>query len=214
MRAPAGWCRWKANRRAFLQPCADGSPRGFRFVESPVSTGGPALPPQRPLGRFGAPAAWAGIVCGGGGSGYPTTDGNSAEPVSGACVGQLLPSTRGSARDGVGSDGTLVFGAAKLNAAVMSPVTDLRQAERFGTSAPKRVSRKRSVEVWSKVSEQTKPPREKGETTSIGTRKPRPIGPRIPFASSGSVPTVRYSPGVPGGATGGGTWSKKPPFSS
>ena len=104
--------------------------------------------------------------------------------------------------------------SAKLNACVMSPVCARRQALRFGTSAPKRRSRKRSSDVWSKVFEHTSPPRENGETTSIGTRKPRPIGPRMPPAMLGSGSTVRYSPGVPGGGTGGGTWSKKPPFSS
>ena len=36
---------------------------------------------------------------------------------------------------------------------VMSPVTDLRHGERFGTSTPKSVSKNRRVEVWSKVSE-------------------------------------------------------------
>ena len=41
-----------------------------------------------------------------------------------------------------------------------------------------------------------------------------PIGPRIPPASEGRGETVRYSPGVPAGAVGGGTWSKKPSFSS
>ena len=35
-----------------------------------------------------------------------------------------------------------------------------------------------------------------------------------PRRVEGSGFTVRYSPGVPAGATGGGTWSKKPPFSS
>src|SRR5919201_4889945 len=64
------------------------------------------------------------------------------------------------------------------------------------------------------MSEDARPPRENGETTIIGTRKPRPIGPRIPSASGGSEEIVRYSPGVPGGGVGGGTWSKKPPFSS
>ena len=47
-----------------------------------------------------------------------------------------------------------------------------------------------------------------------GTRKPSPTGPTMPTAVDGSGFTVRYSPGVPGGGTGGGTWSKKPPFSS
>src|SRR2546421_8009875 len=64
------------------------------------------------------------------------------------------------------------------NALVRSPVTDRRHALRLGTATRKRRSRKRSVEVWSKRSEQTKPPRLNGDTTIIGTRKPRPIGPR------------------------------------
>src|SRR5437764_4927954 len=34
-----------------------------------------------------------------------------------------------------------------------------------------------------------------------------------PSPPTGGV-LVRYSPAVPGGATGGGTWSKKPPLSS
>src|SRR3984893_4066812 len=48
---------------------------------------------------------------------------------------------------------------------------------------------------------------------SIGTRKPRPMGP-LP-ATDGSVTAgMMYSPGVPAGAGGGATWSKNPPFSS
>src|SRR5262249_36199920 len=89
-----------------------------------------------------------------------------------------------------------------------------RQTLRFGTSTPKRVSRKRRSDVWSNVSEQTKPPREYGETRRSGTRKPSPIGPATPAASPGSGFTLSHSPGVPFGATGGGRWSKKPPFSS
>jgi hypothetical protein len=55
---------------------------------------------------------------------------------------------RGSARDGLGSDDTEGSpGASKLNACVMSTVADLRQALRFGTSGPKRLTRKRSNEV-------------------------------------------------------------------
>src|SRR5487761_205891 len=53
---------------------------------------------------------------------------------------------------------------------------------------------------------------------SIGTRKPRPIGPRMgglpTTVGSGTAGAVTYSPGVPGGAVTGGTWSKNPPFSS
>jgi hypothetical protein len=35
----------------------------------------------------------------------------------------------------------------------------------LGTSTPKRVSRNRSIDVWSNVWEQTQPPRLKGDTT-------------------------------------------------
>src|SRR5205814_7667794 len=79
---------------------------------------------------------------------------------------------------------------------------------------PKRDSMNRRVDVRSNTPELTNPPRANGETTSVGTRKPSPIGPAMPSAASGSGLTVRYSPGVPGGAVGGGTWSKNPPFSS
>jgi hypothetical protein len=48
--------------------------------------------------------------------------------------------------------------------------------------------------------------------TSIGTRKPNPIGPEMGglpmMAGSGTAGTVTNSPGVPGGATAGATWSK------
>src|SRR6202451_4549220 len=50
---------------------------------------------------------------------------------------------------------------------------------------------------------------------------PRPSGPVMPSPSddqSGSSTlfgdAVRYSPGVPAGGVGGGTWSNQPPFSS
>src|ERR1700730_12130470 len=133
---------------------------------------------------------------------------------AGAFVGQSLHSTRGSASDGTGTAGTDAFGAAKLKAAVRSPTAERRHALRFGTSAPKRRSTRRSVEVRSNTLEETKPPRLKGETTSIGTRKPSRTGPRTPSPGDGSVGPVTYSPAVPPGAVGGGTWSKKPPFSS
>ncbi len=97
---------------------------------------------------------------------------------------------------------------------VRSLVVPRRQAEMLGAVTPNRASRNRSWEVWSKVSWQTQPPTLNGETTSIGTRKPRPIGPATPLASLGRGLPVRYSPAVPGGATGGATWSKKPSFSS
>src|SRR5439155_8335732 len=126
-------------------------------------------------------------------------------PVSAACVGQLLSTMRGSVREAPGSDGTDGLGpTAKLNAAVRSPVCSRRHLLKFGTLGPKRRSRKRSVEVWSNLLWHTRPPRENGEITSIGTRKPSPIGPLKPPASSESF--TSSSPGVPGGAVGGGTW--------
>ena len=94
-------------------------------------------------------------------------------------------------------------GSPKPNAAVRSAVVLRRHGVRFGTSTPKRASISRSVEVWSNVSPQTKPPRENGEITKHGTRKPKPMG-----------TPLTYSPAVPGGAVGGTTWSKRPSFSS
>src|SRR5881398_549338 len=108
-----------------------------------------------------------------------------------------------------GNDGTVSSGAAKLSALVRSPTTPRRHADRFGTSAPNRVSRKRSSDVRSKRSDATKPPRLKGEITSSGTRNPSPIGPEtggFPITlGSGTGAAVTYSPGVPGGAVSGGT---------
>ncbi len=46
-----------------------------------------------------------------------------------------------------GNEGMDVSGLVKLKALVMSPTVERRHAERFGTSAPKRVSRKRSIDV-------------------------------------------------------------------
>ncbi len=97
---------------------------------------------------------------------------------------------------------------------VRSPAVLRRQAEILGAFTPKRSSKKRSCDVWSKTCEATCPPRLNGESTSIGTRNPMPTGPAKPSASLGSGETVTYSPGVPCGATGGGTWSKNPSFSS
>ena len=107
----------------------------------------------------------------------------------------------------------------QLKAAVEAgATTPERQAEMFVQLMPKRSSRSWIWEVWSKRSEFTYPPRLNGETTSSGTRKPSPMGPDTPP----SVPPaplrlgvpVTNSPAVPAGATGGGTWSKNPPFSS
>ncbi len=53
-----------------------------------------------------------------------------------------------------GSAGTAVTGAAvRLRAPVKSPVTDRRQAVRFGTVTPNLVSIRRSTDVWSRVPE-------------------------------------------------------------
>ena len=129
--------------------------------------------------------------------------------MSTACSATLV-----SPSEVAGSEGTEVLGGlARARALVRSPVTLRRQADRLGTSTPNSVSISRSVEVWSKVCEATYPPRLNGEMTRAGVRKPRPIGPAMPDAAAGSVP-VRYSPAVPAGAVGGGTWSKNPPFSS
>src|SRR4051812_9813882 len=106
-----------------------------------------------------------------------------------------------------GSCGTERSAAAKWNPEVRSPTVARRHALRLGTSAPNRASRNRRIEVWSKRSEDTKPPRLNGEITSIGTRKPSPIGPvtgGLPIAvESGAVGALMYSPGVPAGAVGG-----------
>src|SRR5215469_3822913 len=119
---------------------------------------------------------------------------------------------------GVGRLGIDVSGVLKFSAVVKSPTVARRHALKFGTSAPNRVSKNRSSEVWSNKSELTNPPRPKGERMSIGTRKPSPIGPVIAglptTVGSGTAGRVTYSPGVPGGAVVGGTWSKNPPFSS
>src|ERR1022692_3900655 len=100
------------------------------------------------------------------------------------------------------------------NVEVRSPTVRRRQSEMEVARITKRSSRNRTWDVWSKTSDDTLPPRLNGETTSIGTRKPSPSGPATPLAVAGNGLTVTYSPGVPAGATGGGTWSKKPSFSS
>src|SRR3954452_13530204 len=137
----------------------------------------------------------------------------SSISLAGALVGQLLIVIRGSAGDGEGRFGSDPSGV-MFSVIVTSPVIARRHLVRLGPSAPKRVSMKRSVEVWSNTSDETRPPRANGETTIVGTRKPSPIGPRIPSASGGSEEIVKNSPSVPGGGVGGGTWSKKPPCSS
>src|SRR5256885_14258515 len=108
-----------------------------------------------------------------------------------------------------GSPGIVRSGAAKFKALVRSPRLARRHALRFGTSTAKRVSRNRRMDVWSNRSEDTKPPRLNGEITSMGTRKPSPMGPLtagLPITeASGTGGAVMYSPSVPGGAVSGGT---------
>src|ERR1700757_708435 len=82
----------------------------------------------------------------------------------------------GSVEGRFGVDGSVFL---KLSALVRSPTVARRHALRLGTSAPKRVSRNRNMEVWSNKSEDTNPPRLNGEMSSVGTRKPSPIGPLI-----------------------------------
>ena len=90
----------------------------------------------------------------------------------------------------LGSAGTESDALSKSNAEVRSPQTARRHGVMLGSSTPNRASMKRISEVWSNVSEQTQPPVLHGETTSSGTRTPRPYGPTTP-----SEP-----PGVPGRA--------------
>src|SRR4029077_6620784 len=52
---------------------------------------------------------------------------------------------------GFGIFGMEVSTCAKLNALVRSPQVSRRHCDRFGTAVPKRVSRKRNIDVWSKV---------------------------------------------------------------
>jgi hypothetical protein len=82
----------------------------------------------------------------------------------------------------------------------------------FMQVTPVNFSRNRSTEVWSNGVEQTNPPVVQGETMMHGTRKPGPTG-RSPPTVCGEF-LVTISSGVPGGATGGGTWSNSPSFSS
>src|ERR1700733_14912531 len=99
-----------------------------------------------------------------------------------------------------GRDGTAVTGGAvRLSAPVKSPVTERRQAVRFGTLTPNLVSIRRSVDVWSRVPESCDPPALNGGRPSAGVRKRRPIGPAMPAALDGRGEAVRYSPAVPAG---------------
>lgn len=104
-----------------------------------------------------------------------------------------------------GRFGGLASGRLMSSVVVRSPTVDRRHWLMLGMEIPNRFSRKSSMDVWSKTSGFTEPPRENGERTRAGTRNPSPMGPRIPPVSTGRVAAVRNSPGVPTGATGGGT---------
>ena len=110
--------------------------------------------------------------------------------VPGSCAGSalLLGEGLGSGpqvdrpmvREVSGSAGMPYTGLAKSKTEVRSPQTWRRQALMLGLvaglpMAAVHTSRKRSTEVWSKVSELTQPPRLHGETAISGTRKPRPM---------------------------------------
>jgi hypothetical protein len=94
----------------------------------------------------------------------------------------------------------------KSNADTRSEHTSRRHREMLGSATPVTFSRNCSVDVWSATEESTKPPMVHGDTIVMGTRGPRPIG--LPEYQSASLPETGR------GAMGGGTWSKKPSFSS
>src|SRR5882724_4012077 len=121
--------------------------------------------------------------------------------VPASCIGTVcVPGTLGVVPPGqligvvAGKIGYELSAFAKSKADVKSPHTMRRQALMFGSVTPVQVSRNRMSEVWSNTCVQTYPPRVQGETMSVGTRMPSPIG---------WPPT--NSSGVPGGGTGAGT---------
>src|SRR3546814_1973356 len=91
------------------------------------------------------------------------------------------------------------LGVLKSKADVRSPHTARCQGLILSTVMPKRCSRKRPIEVWSKASEHTQPPRLQGEITYMGTRGPRPHGRVVPLMVSSAFRYLRagsekYSP--------------------
>src|SRR5215470_17816963 len=117
-----------------------------------------------------------------------------------------------------GSAGTADRVRAKSKADVRSPQTVRRHGEMCGSRTPKRRSMSWTMDVWSNTWEQTQPPVLHGDTTSIGTRWPRPYAPGPCFAEpanrSGPTSTVDAPCAADDGGYGGTTWSKKPSFSS
>ena len=171
--------------------------------------GSPSSRQPGTLRRLGAVSCVGMELRFGNGYGWPRST-VPAKALTTACSATAV-----SPSDVAGNFGTVVSGRCRsANAWVRSPVVDRRHAERFGTSTPNRVSRKRRSDVWSKVVRAHVAPSTEGRTTRHGTRKPRPIGPAIPEACAGSGTDGQVLLAVPGGGVGGGTWSKKPPFSS
>jgi hypothetical protein len=82
----------------------------------------------------------------------------------------------------LGNAGTVALVRAKSNAAVRSPHTPRRHGEMLGSWTPNRCSMNRTIDVWSNTWEHTQPPVLHGDTTSIGTRWPRPYGPGTWFS--------------------------------
>ena len=97
-----------------------------------------AITQQVPLGRFGDPASCIGATCGFG-TGYVV-------PFPTNMVAHCIAAS-GVIESGDGKSGKFASGALKLKALVISPTAARRQALRFGTSAPNRVSRNRSIDV-------------------------------------------------------------------
>src|SRR5580704_2530812 len=104
--------------------------------------------------------------------------------------------------DVAGNLGNFVTGLVRVGSAeVRLPALAIRQFEMLRSlcssvgEIPNRLAMNCSCEVWSKASEHTQPPALKGDTTSMGTRIPKPIGPVMPPASGVNGRWVTYSPG-------------------
>src|SRR2546421_1088137 len=111
--------------------------RGFSYSSHSFLGFSLVVTQHSPLGRRAVPGSCVGGTCGSGG-GYGVFPASVATHC--ATVTAVGTSVEGNA-------GTVSSGAAKLSALVRSPTTPRRHADRFGTSAPNRVSRKRSSDV-------------------------------------------------------------------
>jgi hypothetical protein len=101
----------------------------------------------------------------------------------------------------------------RWKAEVNSPNVLRRQALMLVSVIPVTRSMKRSTEVWSSGSVQTKPPTDQGEMTKAGTRNPDPRLSPPPGVPPGELSDTNPS-AVPFGGTIGDTWSKNPSYSS